>query len=99
MNAVSEFTRSFDDIEVMDVSRLEWRVRDARISADDARSVIGFIEKKGDAYEVMMFGDPLQFSVHEDMRAAMREFVTEYSVASIRPGIRAARHDGLTEIA
>lgn len=87
MNADNETGRTLDDIEVMDVSRLEWRVSDTRISTDDARSVIGFIEKKAGVFEVLMFGDPLRFSMHDTMDAAIEDFVTARPEATLLRGL------------
>ena len=83
----SELNRSLDDIEVMAVSKREWRVRDSRIGDDDARSIIGFIEQKAGTFEVMMFGDPLRFSIHADLGDAIAAFVTTVcAVSELRVG-------------
>jgi len=36
----------------------EWRVRDRRFPHNDARSVLGFIERHGDEYEIISVISP-----------------------------------------
>lgn len=41
------------DIRLDVISMNEWRVCDRRVPASDARSVLGFIERRGYEYEVI----------------------------------------------
>lgn len=66
--------RTIDDLELMALSRTEWRVRDGRIAEDDAFSLLGFIEEVGGWYEVMEFGDPVEFALFGTVEAAVLHF-------------------------
>jgi hypothetical protein len=54
-------TLTKDDLEVRALSGSEWRVSDRRVSPHDAFSLLGFIEKKHDVYEVMQLGRGFEF--------------------------------------
>lgn len=58
------------NIQVTALSTTEWTVVDSQISSNEAASLIGFIEKVGDRFEVLEFGDPLKFLFFETMEAA-----------------------------
>lgn len=51
-------TPTADDIRLDIVSMHEWRVCDRRFAENDARSVLGFIERHGDHYEIISVLDP-----------------------------------------
>lgn len=62
--------RTVRNIQVTALSTTEWTVVDSQISSNEAASLIGFIEKVGDRFEVLEFGDPLKFLFFETMEAA-----------------------------
>ena len=45
--------REREDIEVVALSRCEWRICDGRIEEGDARRILGYIERREDRYEVL----------------------------------------------
>ncbi len=47
-----------DDIKLDVISMTEWRVRDSRFPATDSRCVVGFVERRGDVYEVISVLQP-----------------------------------------
>lgn len=63
--------RTVQSIRLTPVSRTEWTVVDTRIAPSEAESLIGFIERVGDRFEVMVFGDPLRFYTTATMNAAL----------------------------
>jgi hypothetical protein len=63
--------RTVQSIQLTPVSKTEWTVVDTRVSPNEARSLIGFIEKVGARFEVMEFGDPLKFYSAGTMNAAL----------------------------
>ena len=62
--------RTVRNIQLTALSTTEWTVVDSQISSNEAASLIGFIEKVGDRFEVLEFGDPLKFLFFETMEAA-----------------------------
>ena len=62
--------RTVRNIQVTALSPTEWTVVDTHIPSNEAASLIGFIEKVGDHFEVMEFGDPLKFLFFDSMEAA-----------------------------
>lgn len=75
MIAVRLQPRTKSDIRVDALSPSEWRVCDDRVPSDDARSLIGFIERNRGVYEVIEFADPLKFSFFLSLEAALSHFV------------------------
>lgn len=65
--------RTVQSIQLTPVSRTEWTVVDTRVSPHEAQSLIGFIERVGDRFEVMEFGDPLKFYTAATMNAALAQ--------------------------
>lgn len=65
--------RTGQSIQLTPVSRTEWTVIDTRVSPNEAQSLIGFIEKVGDRFEVLEFGDPLKIYTAESMNAALAQ--------------------------
>jgi hypothetical protein len=61
MTVTTPRTLSKDDLEIRALSGSEWRVSDRRVSPQDAFSLLGFIEKKHDVYEVMQLGRGFEF--------------------------------------
>ena len=51
-------TPSPHEIRLDLVSTHEWRVCDRRFPESDARSVLGFIERRGDQYEIISVSEP-----------------------------------------
>ena len=70
-------SRSPGDVQVRALSRREWRVSDSRIAKDNALSVIGFIARNRDGYEVIEFGTPVARTVRPDLASAISCFVSE----------------------
>jgi hypothetical protein len=54
------------------LSESEWRISDDRLAADDGRSVIGFVARTHGVYEVVEFGDPVQFFLEATLEGALR---------------------------
>jgi hypothetical protein len=65
--------RHVQSVQVTAVSSTEWTVIDTRVPPGDAKSLIGFIEKVGDRFEVMEFGDPLKFYTAATINAALAQ--------------------------
>jgi len=63
--------RTVQSVQLIPVSRTEWTVVDTHVSPNEAKSLIGFIEKIGDRFEVMEFGDPLRFYSAATLNAAL----------------------------
>ncbi|WP_210505881.1 hypothetical protein [Naasia sp. SYSU D00057] len=40
-------------LEIVALSRCEWRICDGRIDEGDARRILGYIERRDDGYEVL----------------------------------------------
>jgi hypothetical protein len=83
------------------LSDTEWRISDDRVPEDDGRSVIGFVARTHGVYEVVEFGDPVQFFLEATLEAALRhladtmksdETAVVTDLVSRRP--RAVRHAG-----
>jgi hypothetical protein len=66
---------SIDDLELTELSPTEWRVRDNRIPEDNAASLMGFVDKAGDRYEVMEFGERVQFHTFNTFIGAVSHFI------------------------
>ena len=63
--------RTVQSIQLTPVSKTEWTVVDTRISPNEAKSLVGFIQRVDDRFEVMEFGDPLKFYTAATMNAAL----------------------------
>jgi hypothetical protein len=48
-----------------------WRVCDTREASNDASSLIGFIQEHDGDYEVMRFGDPIEFTLTHSLDEAL----------------------------
>ena len=72
------------DIEVQPVAPAAWRVRDSRFPEQDARALIGFIEQKADAFEVMQLGDGFQWFIYPSLPDAIAHFARVTPPASPR---------------
>lgn len=48
-------------LELSALSSTEWRVTDRHLPPSDAGSLVAFVEKIGSSYELMRFGDPIEF--------------------------------------
>lgn len=62
------------DIVVQPLSPTQWRVCDRRVPDRDARSLLGFIEKKSERYEVMQLGHGFEWFYFNSLRAATAHF-------------------------
>jgi hypothetical protein len=58
-------------IRVDALSPSEWRVCDTRAASNDASSLIGFIHERDGDYEVMRFGDPIEFTLACSLNEAL----------------------------
>lgn len=63
-----------DDIILDAVSDREWRVIDNRLLEHDAPSVLGFIERFGDHYEVLVIGHGFERWTFPYLRDAKAHF-------------------------
>jgi hypothetical protein len=63
------------DVALVALSPSEWRVTNRRIDDGDPSGLIGFIERTGDAYEVLRLGSPLDRSRFPTLEAARAAFV------------------------
>jgi hypothetical protein len=63
------------DVDVQSLSPSAWRIRDSRFPEQDARALIGFIEKKGEIFEVMQMGRGFQWFSYRTMQEAIAHFV------------------------
>jgi hypothetical protein len=63
------------DIEIQSLSPSAWRVRDTRFPESDARALIGFIEEKGEVFEVMQMGGGFQWFTYQSLQDAVAHFV------------------------
>lgn len=79
----NQVTRTDDDIELLALSDHQWRVCDSRIELNDGFSLIGFIEKNGDVYELMEFADPVVFSFFTSLMDAVSHLITAPSNSTI----------------
>jgi hypothetical protein len=62
------------DVDVQTLSPAAWRVRDTRFSEHDARALIGFVERKGEVYEVMQLGSGFQWFRYPSLAQAVMHF-------------------------
>ncbi|MEO6505010.1 MAG: hypothetical protein ABIW36_02480 [Terrimesophilobacter sp.] len=63
------------EIDVRSLSTSAWRVRDTRFPEHDARALIGFIEEKGEVFEVMQMGRGFQWFTYRTLQEAIAHFV------------------------
>lgn len=63
------------DIDVRSLSSSAWRIRDTRFPEHDARALIGFIEAKGEMFEVMQMGRGFQWFTYPTLQDAIAHFV------------------------
>jgi len=72
MTAMAQSHDHFDDdLELAALSSTEWRVTNRRVSVDDARSLVAFVEKVRGGYELMRFGDPIEFGRFASLDAVL----------------------------
>lgn len=70
-------TLTVADIEVQPLSRDQWRLRDRRISRDDARGLLGFVdkiqpaEKTSTVFELMTFSDGFEWFSFASLQEAV----------------------------
>jgi hypothetical protein len=60
-----------DAVEVLAISTTEWRIRDNDRPQSDATSLLGFICRVGDLYEVVEIGKPMNRSYFATFGAAL----------------------------
>jgi hypothetical protein len=72
-DAVTDAPRA-EDIDVQPLSASAWRIRDNRFDQQDARALIGFIEKKADLFEVMQLGQGFQWFTYPSLDEAIAHF-------------------------
>jgi hypothetical protein len=62
-------------LEVIRLSRVDWRISDSRIDVDDSTRLLGYIERQfHDRYEVLWMTDPLRWAYVESFDAALAGF-------------------------
>jgi hypothetical protein len=66
-----------EDIVVQPVGDSGWRVRDRRISDLDARSLLGYIEKKGRRFELMQLDPGFAWFFYDSLAEAAAHFTRE----------------------
>lgn len=71
------------DVAIQPLSAGEWRVCDRRLSDHDAHSLLGFIEKVGDRFEVMHLARGFQWFQFASLAEAVRHFTGEEPDAAI----------------
>lgn len=71
LSARTGITLTRDHVVAVPLSESEWKVTDDRLPDDDGRSVVGFIGRRSDVYEVVELGDPVRFSVFTSVEAAL----------------------------
>ena len=62
------------DIRISILSDHEWRICDRRVPDTNAESVLGYIEKTGDFYEVMKLASPRNLLYFTDLEHAVDSF-------------------------
>ncbi|GAB3806239.1 hypothetical protein GCM10028798_28900 [Humibacter antri] len=67
---------------VQRLSTTQWRVCDRRWSNQDARCLLGFIEKKGDRFELMELGHGFHWLTFASLAEAAEHFVGQASGAA-----------------
>jgi len=77
---------TLEDLDVRLISPTEWRVSDSRLSDDDARSVLGFVEKSDERFNAMRMthGHGVTWSTFctmEDALASFTQAVTAVAAA------------------
>jgi hypothetical protein len=77
-------------IRVDSLSASEWRVCDTRAASNDASSLIGFIGEHDGVFEVMRFGDPIEFTFAPSLDAAVAQLTDAAGVAVAGPGLHLA---------
>jgi hypothetical protein len=83
-------------IRVDALSPSEWRVCDTRAASNDASSLIGFIQEHGGDYEVMRFGDRIEFTLAHTLDEALTHLTNATGAADTRARLHLAT---VTEIA
>jgi hypothetical protein len=74
MNIRTITPRAINDIQLTTLSPTQWTVCDTRIPRDDASSVLGYVEKTNNGYELMELSDPVTFHFCDSLTAAMAYF-------------------------
>jgi hypothetical protein len=75
-----------EDVEVQSLSSSAWRIRDTRFPEHDARALIGFIEHKGEMFEVMQMGRGFQWFTYSTLQEAIAHF------ARVNPPVDSTEH-------
>jgi hypothetical protein len=84
-----------DDLELSSLSGTEWRVTNRHVSPDDARSLVAFVEKVGHGYELIRFGDPIEFGRFATLDAVLAHL---RGASAARPVVRST-HARVTDLA
>lgn len=71
-----------DDLELSAISSTEWRVTNRHVAVDDARSLVAFVEKVGGGYELMRFGDPIEFGRFVSLNALLAHLAGNHASAT-----------------
>lgn len=71
----SESALSREDLVVHALSGSEWRISNSRLSPEDAFSLLGFIERKGDVFEAMQLGRGFEWFSFSTLDEAIDHFL------------------------
>ena len=58
-------------LEILAINDHEWRVCDGRFGPTDARRMLGYIGKTGDAYELLRLQGKPRVESHESLKGAL----------------------------
>lgn len=67
------------DLEVLPLSGSSWRVCDNRLTDDNVRRLLGFIESKGDRFEVTQLDHGFVWFSFDSLSEAVAQFTRERS--------------------
>ncbi|WP_148040137.1 hypothetical protein [Cryobacterium tepidiphilum] len=87
-----------DDLELAALSPTEWRVTNRHVALDDARSLVAFVEKVGNGYELMRFGDPIEFGRFASLDAVLGHLAGHVASAGSAAGRTVARVTDLASV-
>ncbi|MGO4689770.1 hypothetical protein [Glaciibacter sp. 2TAF33] len=77
-------------IRIDALSASEWRVSDDRVPSNDASSLVGFIEEHDGVYEVLRFGDPVEFTFAPSLDAAIAHLTDAVGRSATGTGLHLA---------
>lgn len=66
-----------EDIVVQPIAGSGWRICDGRISEDDAQCLLGYVEKKGDRFELMQLAPGFAWFSYGSLTETVTHFTRE----------------------